>query len=404
MMLYLARNSLLGLGLVVFGWLLGSIFPAPGAFTALARERASPILQRLNLSPQGLAELRGRLSPHELQELSRSAALLASSTGDAIPIERVANTNPEEFADISLALPPRAPASNSAFEADLHLCPGMRINNAPPADENDRVENSVSIVAVNGVALAANPTHGACLSSGLGARDGRPHKGTDYYSRSGGAVFAAGAGVVIEKVYRDDYGNMLLIDHGGGVYTRYAHLSNFAADVGVGSHVTAGQQIGLMGNTASYPIPVHLHYEILLGNYATRARSFGLTPRSPFEFAAAGSAQTQIAAPGPVVPLQLTRDRRGGEQCPGGPILGPAVITIRHGDTLASIARACYGDEEAWRVIASCNQFLNERNRGGVSPLNGGDLLYVGDRMLLPAPRERCAGPAVSAPPGNDLR
>jgi murein DD-endopeptidase MepM/ murein hydrolase activator NlpD len=47
-----------------------------------------------------------------------------------------------------------------------------------------------------------------------------------------------------------------------------------------------GQQIGLMGNSAAYSIPIHLHYEVLLGDYDTPRQSFGLEPRSPFSFTA----------------------------------------------------------------------------------------------------------------------
>ena len=75
---------------------------------------------------------------------------------------------------------------------------------------------------------------------------------------------------------------MLLIAHGEGVFTRYAHLSSFAPGVVAGARVASGQQIGLMGNTASYAIPIHLHYEILTGDYDTPSASFGLTPVSPF--------------------------------------------------------------------------------------------------------------------------
>ncbi len=161
----------------------------------------------------------------------------------------------------------------------------MTVSNAPTADAQRHVKDFRSIVSVDGVPLAINPTHGACLSSGFGARNGRPHEGIDFYSADGGPIEAAANGVVIEKKYRDDYGNMLLIDHGKGVYTRYAHLSSFAPGVEIGAKVTAGQQIGLMGNTAGYRIPVHLHYELLLGDYNNPKASFGLKPESPFQYA-----------------------------------------------------------------------------------------------------------------------
>jgi murein DD-endopeptidase MepM/ murein hydrolase activator NlpD len=138
------------------------------------------------------------------------------------------------------------------------------------------------VVVVNGVRVAVGPVRGACLSSGYGPRNSRLHKGVDYHSDVGGPVLAGGDGVVVEMVYRNDYGNMLLIDHGDGVYTRYAHLASFAPRLTLGVAVAAGEQIGLMGNTGAYAIPVHLHYEVLTGDYGTPKKSFGLTSVDPF--------------------------------------------------------------------------------------------------------------------------
>ena len=93
-----------------------------------------------------------------------------------------------------------------------------------------------------------------------------------------------------ERVYGEDrllYPAIRKGPKGQGVFTRYAHLSSFAPDALVGARVVAGQQIGLMGNTAAYTIPIHLHYEVLLGDYDTPAQSFGLEARSPFALEAA---------------------------------------------------------------------------------------------------------------------
>ncbi|HVZ29236.1 MAG TPA: M23 family metallopeptidase, partial [Asticcacaulis sp.] len=67
-----------------------------------------------------------------------------------------------------------------------------------------------------------------------------------------------------------------------GVYTRYCHLKAFADGVAAGTHVTAGEVIGFMGNTANPPVAVHLHYEMLTGDYDTPKKSFGLTAVDPF--------------------------------------------------------------------------------------------------------------------------
>jgi murein DD-endopeptidase MepM/ murein hydrolase activator NlpD len=285
------RGVLWGALLIGAGWIVGSAYPAPSAWTAAFKQRSDVVVARLDLSSAGLQKLRASLSADEFSKLTRDAAQLASSSGQALVIERDAESvNRSDAADPapapSAAAPPPSGAGAASFEDALSLCPKMTVSNAPPADAAGHVRGYAKLVNVGGVPLAVDPTRGACLSSGFGPRNGRTHEGVDFHSPDGGPIMAAADGVVIEKKYRDDFGNMLLIDHGKGVYTRYAHLSSFAADLNVGSLVKAGQQIGLMGNTAGYRIPVHLHYEVLLGDYNNPKGSFGLTPKSPFQYAA----------------------------------------------------------------------------------------------------------------------
>jgi murein DD-endopeptidase MepM/ murein hydrolase activator NlpD len=394
-MVGLISKILICVALLGVGWAGGSLYPAPQHWVDAIRGRTAPLLAQIDISPNELAELRQRLSPQRFSHLTQQAALLAASSGDVIRIDRGESVTPTDNAEAAVVEQGRftatTPTGDSAFEDTLRLCPGMTVANAPPADGQNEVTHYTKLVRVNGDTLAVNPTHGACLSSGVGLRQGHMHKGLDFYSRDGGPIFAAANGVVLEEIYREDYGNMLLIDHGGGVYTRYAHLSSFAPGLVAGAHVAAGQQIGLMGNTAGYSIPVHLHYELLIGDYNNPHGSFGLTPRSPFNFSAATLTNESVQSrPEPIVQSQLTRGETASPFCPGGPLSEATIITIRVGDKLSTIARACYGDEKAWRRIVDCNPFLSERNQGGVSPLNGGDLLYVGDRIAMPAPTGQC--------------
>lgn len=288
------RGVLWGLLLIGAGWLGGSLYPAPAAVTAPIAQRAPDLAARLGIDEISLDRLRAYMSAEQLAYLRQEASTLAAQAGEAVVIERDEAALRETLATFEdapitvtpIAANPATPAI-TAFESALMLCPGMNVSNAPASDGARRVRDYAPVVDVNGVALAVNPTIGACLSSAFGPRGRGNHRGVDYYSGQGGPILAAADGVVIERKYRDDYGNMLLIDHGAGVFTRYAHLSSFAADALEGAEVAAGQQIGLMGNTAAYAIPIHLHYEVLLGDYDTPRQSFGLEARSPFSFAAA---------------------------------------------------------------------------------------------------------------------
>lgn len=90
----------------------------------------------------------------------------------------------------------------------------------------------------------------------------RYHSGHDIANNAGTPVWAAGKGVVISAGYNGDYGNDILIDHGNGIVTRYAHLSQI--QVSEGDTVEKGQQIALMGATGRVTGP-HLHFEVLIG-------------------------------------------------------------------------------------------------------------------------------------------
>lgn len=87
----------------------------------------------------------------------------------------------------------------------------------------------------------------------------RHHAGVDYAGNTGDPIQAAASGTVIQVKSRTGYGNTVIIDHGGGWSTLYAHLSRF--DVSVGDQVALGETIGGVGNTGWSTGP-HLHFEI----------------------------------------------------------------------------------------------------------------------------------------------
>jgi len=102
------------------------------------------------------------------------------------------------------------------------------------------------------------------VSSGFGVRrdpfTGRPalHAGIDFRTPRGTPIRAAGAGRVVTAGRSGGYGNLVEIDHGSGVTTRYAHLSSIAVERG--QIVNTGDHLGRAGSTGRSTGP-HLHYE-----------------------------------------------------------------------------------------------------------------------------------------------
>ncbi|MBQ8272781.1 MAG: M23 family metallopeptidase [Tidjanibacter sp.] len=94
------------------------------------------------------------------------------------------------------------------------------------------------------------------------------HKGIDFGGRKGDPIYATGNGVVVHSekgLRRKGYGQQLVIDHGFGYKTRYAHLSERL--VKIGQEVKRGELIGYMGSTGGSTGP-HLHYEVIyMGNH-----------------------------------------------------------------------------------------------------------------------------------------
>lgn len=105
------------------------------------------------------------------------------------------------------------------------------------------------------------------ISAGFGERmdplngEGAFHPGIDIAAPYGASVRSAGDGIVVYAGREEGYGREILIDHGFGIRTKYAHLSKI--DVVVGETVKRGQVIGAVGMSGRTTGP-HLHYEVLV--------------------------------------------------------------------------------------------------------------------------------------------
>jgi murein DD-endopeptidase MepM/ murein hydrolase activator NlpD len=85
------------------------------------------------------------------------------------------------------------------------------------------------------------------------------HEGLDIAADRGSQVFSTADGKVTQASYEGGYGNLVVVDHGYGLETRYGHLSAYR--VSVGAHVKRGDLVGLVGSTGR-STGSHLHYEV----------------------------------------------------------------------------------------------------------------------------------------------
>ncbi len=102
------------------------------------------------------------------------------------------------------------------------------------------------------------------VTSGFGWRWGRMHEGIDIAAGYGTPIRASASGVVIYAGWMGGYGNLIVIDHGGGLSTAYAHQSSFATG---GGSVAQGQVVGYIGCTG-HCFGAHLHFEVRVNGSA----------------------------------------------------------------------------------------------------------------------------------------
>ncbi len=129
------------------------------------------------------------------------------------------------------------------------------------ATEMERVRRGTLIKALP----LTVPLDGATITSGFGMRNHpilrgrRMHKGLDMAAPTGTSIYATGGGTVIFSGRKNGYGNTVIVDHGHGYTTLYAHCSQLLVEEG--AKVTRGDLIALVGSTGRSTGP-HLHYEV----------------------------------------------------------------------------------------------------------------------------------------------
>ena len=123
------------------------------------------------------------------------------------------------------------------------------------------------------------------------------HAGLDIKAKWGDPVGASQVGTVQFAGWSHGYGNLIIVEHGGGVTTHYAHLSSFAVEVG--QSVERGTVVGYAGSTGRATSP-HLHYEVRVdGSPVDPLETVALDPGSDYFVRTAGSTVVVSTTPSP---------------------------------------------------------------------------------------------------------
>ncbi|HXH88676.1 MAG TPA: peptidoglycan DD-metalloendopeptidase family protein [Gaiellaceae bacterium] len=158
-------------------------------------------------------------------------------------------------------------------EEYLHEVEGLLAQSATLSAKIQAAQSSAAAASPDPVRTQASvpsssgylwPAHGVMTSS-FGWRWGRMHEGIDIAVPSGTPVVASASGTVIVAGWMGGYGNLVVIDHGTGVATAYAHNTNVT--VGNGQQVAQGQLIAYAGNTGNSTGP-HIHFEVRVNGSA----------------------------------------------------------------------------------------------------------------------------------------
>ncbi|QPC47906.1 peptidoglycan DD-metalloendopeptidase family protein [Mangrovibacillus cuniculi] len=121
------------------------------------------------------------------------------------------------------------------------------------------VEKGTKVIPSRGTGEFVWPAVGGYVSSKMGMRWGRMHKGIDIARPSERTIKSVDNGKVVYAGYDGGYGNKVVVDHNNGYRTTYAHLESIS--VSVGQTVEAGGKLGVMGSTG-HSTGVHLHLEV----------------------------------------------------------------------------------------------------------------------------------------------
>ncbi len=219
--------------------------------------------------------------------LKNNSAIISNQTASTAQLAQVQNQTTQEPTE-QKSFDYSRPANGQNFTINSGG-PASPIQIAPMETNSEESDMENQIRAIQTTSNPSNlPTVWAHLGkinneygfrrNPFGGRSYEFHGGLDIDGERGDAVIAPANGVVTKAGWQGGYGNLIEIDHGNGLMTRYGHLSNIA--IQAGDSIQRGQVIGAVGSTGRSTGP-HLHYELRLNDKAINPRR--LLPPEPAE-------------------------------------------------------------------------------------------------------------------------
>lgn len=204
-------------------------------------------------------------------------ALLASKESEIAGLKEELSANAERVKKLEAAAKAAADAARKKAEAEAAAKEAAA--RAEAAKKNAAVSGGGSDqIVVSGNGTFTHPCPGYTrISSSFGYRTAplrgasTNHKGTDFAAPTGTPIYAAAGGTVTSARYSGNAGNMIVINHGGGLQTYYMHCSRIF--VSAGTKVAKGQNIGAVGTTGNSTGP-HLHFQVMSNGTPVNAMNY----------------------------------------------------------------------------------------------------------------------------------
>ncbi|RDV29074.1 M23 family peptidase [Alteromonas aestuariivivens] len=236
-------------------------------------ESVSEDLARVKLAQEKVSEDQARITElrsHTQAQLSQMVARLAELEAKLLQLDEQGNHIATELGMEAADLDAFVHESMSDSAADNPLIQQINAMQQSLEIKSQQLSMLESLVRGHHIQqqsqLTGRPIESGWLSSYYGMRadpfTGEPamHHGLDFAGKSGEKIVATAAGIITWAGERFGYGQLVEIDHGDGLITRYGH--NQSIEVRVGEVVTKGQQIASMGSTGR-STGAHVHYEVI---------------------------------------------------------------------------------------------------------------------------------------------